>query len=259
MISEYHRPEKLTDALALLARTEPISVPLAGGTGLDRSSPQQLAVVDLQALGLDFLNWRGHSWDLGAMVRLQTMHEQVRLAGFTAPGIANALKRVIEHEATYNLRQAATVAGTLVASGGRSPFTTTLLALDANLTLQPGDEIISLGDLLPLRAEKLRGKLITQVTLPANPRLAYEYVARTPADLPIVCVALAIWPSGRVRMALGGYGNAPTLALDGNEPGGIQPAAQSAYSRAGDDWASAEYRREIASVLANRCFESISS
>jgi CO/xanthine dehydrogenase FAD-binding subunit len=205
------------------------------------------------------LQWRGNFLDLGAMLRLQSLLEQAQAPEFSAKGIAAALVKAIEHEATYNLRQAGTVAGTLVAAGGRSPFATALLALDAALTLQPGDETIGLGDLLPLRAGWLRGRLITQVTLPGNARLAYEYVARTPADLPIVCAALAIWPSGRLRLALGGYGSVPALTCDGNEPGGLAAAAQSAYSQAGDQWASAEYRSEIAAVLANRCLQNLSS
>jgi CO/xanthine dehydrogenase FAD-binding subunit len=259
MIIEYHRPETLQDALALLARTEPVTVPLAGGTALDRSSSQQLAVVDLQALKLDTMRSRRNFLDLGATVKLQSLLEKVQKPEFSAAGMAAALVKAIQHEATYNLRHAGTLAGTLVAASGRSPFATALLALDAELRLQPGDEVIALGNLLPFRLERLRGRLITQVTLPGNARLAYEYVARTPADLPIVCAALATWPSGRVRLALGGYGSAPTLAFDGTEAGGIETAAQSACSQAGDAWATAEYRREIAAVLAKRCLQTLSS
>jgi len=165
--------------------------------------------------------------------------------------------KVVGHEATYNLRQVASVAGTLVAADGRSPFATLLLALDAALTLQPGDEQVGLGDLLPLRGERLEGRLITQVTIPSNVRMAYEYVARTPADRPIVCAAVIQWPSGRTRLALGGYGAAPVLAFDGTESEGLETAARSAYSQAGDEWASAAYRQEIAGILAARCLKNL--
>jgi CO/xanthine dehydrogenase FAD-binding subunit len=132
-----------------------------------------------------------------------------------------------------------------------------MLALDARITLQPGDEVIGLGDLLPLRSDRLRGKLITQIKVPRNVALAYEYVARTPADLPIVCTALAQWPSGRTRLALGGFGAVPFLACDGPETAGVETAAKEAYSQAEDEWGSAEYRMEIAVVLAGRCLDSI--
>jgi CO/xanthine dehydrogenase FAD-binding subunit len=56
--------------------------------------------------------------------------------------------------------------------------------------------------------------------------------------------------------ALGGFGNRPIL-LDGLPPtpesAGI--AAREAFAGAGDAWASAEYRAEIAAVLAGRLLE----
>jgi CO/xanthine dehydrogenase FAD-binding subunit len=207
----------------------------------------------LQALGLNTFERRGNVLYLGAMLTLQALLE--------APDLPPALHRAIRHEAAYNLRQVATVAGTLVAADGRSPFTTVLLALDATLQwtgaasagrASAQEETISLGELLPLRAERLRGKLVTGVTLPANARLGYEYVARTPADRPLVCAAVSVWPSGRTRLALGGYGQAPLLAMDGPEAGGMDAAARNAYSQAGDEWASAEYRQEVAEILARR-------
>jgi CO/xanthine dehydrogenase FAD-binding subunit len=90
-----------------------------------------------------------------------------------------------------------------------------------------------------------------------NVRLAFETVARTPSDKPIVCAAVAQWPSGRTRLALGGWGKAPALALDGNGPDDLEAAARNAFSEAGDEWASKEYRNEIASVLAKRCLATL--
>lgn len=255
MITEYHRPLKLEDALRLLRRLAPLTLPLAGGTALNQPSPERFEVVDLQALGLSTIRSKGNFLHLGATFTLQALLNY--LAEHALPGFGMALSRCITHEATYNLRQAATVAGTLVAADGRSPFATALLALDATLTLQPGDESLGLGDLLPLRLERLRGRLITAVTLPLNARLAYEMIARTPADLPIVCAAAATWPSGRARLALGGYGDAPILALDGSEADGAEMAARSAYSHAEDQWASAEYRQEMAGLLARRCLQAL--
>jgi CO/xanthine dehydrogenase FAD-binding subunit len=157
----------------------------------------------------------------------------------------------------------ATVAGALVTCDGRSSFATAMLALDAMLTIAPDNEKLSLGNFLPLgsRADKnnspLQGKLITKIEIPLNTKLSFETVARTPADRPIVCVALAQWPSGRTRLALGGYGTSPALASDGNESGGVEAAARNIFVEATDEWATAEYRREIAAVLAKRCLEAL--
>ncbi len=252
MIIEYHRPQSIDAALALLARSDPPTVALGGGTFLNRPSLDRFAAVDLQALGLNKIRKAGKNLEIGATVTLQALQE--------APGLPAALARTLGLEANYNLRQVATLAGTLVACDGRSAFATAMLALDAVLTLLPGDETVSLGNFLPMRSgiseerrAPLQGKLITKVVVPLAPSLAFESVARTPADLPIVCVALARWPSGRTRLALGGYGSAPALALDGNEPGGEEAAARNACATAGDEWASAEYRTETAAVLVRRC------
>jgi CO/xanthine dehydrogenase FAD-binding subunit len=251
MIIEYHRPKSIEEALNLLGRSDPLTAPLGGGTYLNRPVMQEVAAVDLQALGLDNLDRRGNMLDVGAMVTLQNLLEY--------PQLSETLAHVIRREVSFNLRQVATIAGTLVAADGRSPLTTALLALDAVLTILPEDERLALGDLLPFRAERLRGRLITQVSIPLQLRLAYQDVARSPSDLPIVCVAVAAWPSGRTRVAIGGYGQSPLMVMDGTEAEGADIAARDACSQAGDEWASAEYRQEVAGVLTRRCIAELAS
>lgn len=261
MIVEYFRPKKIKEAIELLARTSVDTLPLGGGSALNKPSGKPFAVVDLQDLGLSALTERGKMLEIGATVPLQKLLVMERLHA--------ALHQVIRHEAAYNVRQVATVAGSLVASDGRSPFTTALMALDASLFLAPGQESIpnhdipvdrfNLGDLIIAKEKYLTRRLITQVVIPLNVRLAYDYVARTPADRPIVCVALAQWPSGRTRLVVGGYGKAPRLAMDGIDPTGFEMTARNVYNQAYDEWASADYRQEIAGVLAGRCWQKLQS
>lgn len=270
MIQEYHRPTDLAEALALLARSEPLTLPLGGGTVLSQPQPQErtplladrssaLAVVDVQALGLDTIERRGSGLVLGAAVRLQTLLE--------LPELPPALAKALRLEASYNLRCMRTLAGALVSADGRSPLAAALLALDAMIecTWQGGKRSYTLGELLPQRKALLTGKLITRITIPLSAALRYEYSARTPADRPLVCAAVARWASGRTRVALGGYGAMPLLVADGTadapasdslkegEFGGLALAAREAYSLAGDEWASAEYRCQAAAELVERC------
>ena len=118
-------------------------------------------------------------------------------------------------------------------------------------------EKIRLGDFLPLRKEKIAGKIITGITIPADIQVAYHYVARSPADLPIVAAAVSSWPSGRTRVVLIGYGDQPIMILDGPESDGAESAARDVYSEAGDQWASAAYRSDTAGVLVKRCLGEI--
>jgi putative selenate reductase FAD-binding subunit len=248
MITQYYRPQTLEEALQLLSQAD--TRPLGGGTLLSQPSTASYAVVDLQALGLDKISKSGDKLAIGATVTLQTLLESSYASA--------ALKAALRLETPLNLRTMGTVAGTLVTCDGRSPFAVVMLALDAKMIFAPGEENINLGNYLPVRlgAEAVRSaKLITAIEIPLNAKLAFESVARSPADKPIVCAALAQWPSGRTRLALGGYGKAPALALDGNAPNDVEAAARNAFAEAGDAWASREYSQEIAAVLAKRCLE----
>ncbi len=254
MIIEYHRPTTVEEALALLSRTQPETVPIGGGSALNRLIDRPVAIVDLQSLPLSGIESRGSELELGASLRLQTLADEIAISSL--PGLA-VLKQVLLYEASYNLRQVGTIAGTLVSCDGRSPFVAAMLALDAFLVLEPGSELVGLGELLPLRKERLSRRLITRFRIPTNVRLGFDYVARSPTDLPIVCAAVGLWPSGRTRVVLGGFGEAPVLAMDGSDAEGAEAAARSAYEGAGDQWGSAEYRQEIAGTLTRRVLQSL--
>jgi CO/xanthine dehydrogenase FAD-binding subunit len=264
MITAYHRPKTLDEALALLS--QPNRTPLGGGTVLSKPGADPVEAVDLQSLNLNSIEKQGNSLKIGATVTLQEL-----LISELCP---DALKPAIKLEAPLNLRNAATVAGTLVSCDGRSTFATVLLALDAKLEQTKLEDskiesrVSNIGEFLPL--PNLQGALITSITIPLNIKFAFEYVSRTPADKPIVCAALALWNSGRTRLALGGYGKSPILAMDGTETEksdasatdnrlhSAQSAARNAFHEATDEWASAEYRMDVAATLAKRCLENLS-
>ena len=249
MITAYHRPKTLDETLALLAQED--NVPLGGGTLLSKPTSDPVQAVDLQLLGLDSLTKSGNNLELGATLTLQTLLESEKCP--------EALKTALKLEAPLNIRNTATVAGTLMSCDGRSTFASALLAMDAKIiasSQHASEETINIGDLLPLR-EQIRGKLIIKIVVPLNVKLAFEYVARTPADKPMVCAALAQWKSGRTRLVLGGYGKSPMLAMDGTESDDLITAAQNTYHEATDEYASAEYRMDVAATLAKRCLEGL--
>ncbi len=253
MIVEYYRPETLKQASELIARAEPLTLPLAGGTTLSRQGQNpavQVAVVDMQRLGLNEIRKENGLLMIGAAVTLQHLADHE----LTPAALAHSIRQ----EVGLNARNQASVGGMLVSCDGRSPFVTTLLALDPRLVWYNEEETQTLGDYLALRGkarlDSTRGRLMTEIRVLLNAKLRYEAVARSPLDRPIVCAASAQWPSGRSRLTLGGWGNAPILALDGPEAGGAAAAARNAYIHAEDTWASAEYRSATASRLAQRLF-----
>jgi CO/xanthine dehydrogenase FAD-binding subunit len=251
MIKTYHRPQTLDEAIVLISRPDMKTLPLGGGTFLSHPQSEAIDLVDLQALGLNQITKVGNNLEIGATSTLQQLLE--------IKEIPNAFHAALKLEAPLNIRNAATIAGTIVASDGRSPFTTAMLALDAKCIIQPNDQELQIGNLLPLHKSLLRGKLITRVIIPGNTSIAFEFISRTPSDKPIVCAALAQWPSGRTRLALGGFGDSPRLAMDGTETTGLEAAARNAFTTAGDSWASAEYRQEVATILVKRCLATINT
>jgi CO/xanthine dehydrogenase FAD-binding subunit len=247
MITTYHRPKTLDEALTLLS--QPNTLPLGGGTLLSHTTTESVSVVDLQTLGLNHIHKKGNNLEIGATVTLQQLLESEHCP--------EALKAALKLEAPLNLRNSATVAGTLIACDGRSTFACVLLALDAKIDIRSSNadsRALNIGEFLPLRP---RG-LITQITIPLNVKFAFETVARTPSDKPIVCAALAQWGNGRARLSVGGWGKSPTLAMDGTEADGLEAAARNACHESTDEWASAEYRMDVAATLAKRCLEAIS-
>src|SRR4030042_6525715 len=171
MIIEYHRPTCISDALILLARKQPVSYPLGGGTVLNKKMNGHIAVVDLQSLGLGVISTKGSILQVGATVTLQGLLEY--------KGLSGDIYKAIEHEATYNLRQMATIAGKLVTSDGRSPFVTAMLALDASIEIhafgaKPRQE--KLGDWLPIREDMSLGELITMMSFSVNVHFSNEYM-----------------------------------------------------------------------------------
>ena len=247
MISNYYRVKTIDEALKYLAL--PNTRPMGGGTWLNQPHDDVFSVVDLQALDLNKISNDGNNLVIDACVSLQQLME--------SPECPQSLKQAIRLEAGLNIRNAATVAGILVACDGRSAISTVMLGLDAKLTIagKGAKKTITLGEYLPLR----QPLLITSITIPLNVKSAFESVGRTAFDKPIVCCAVTQWSNGRTRLALGGCKHAPLLAMDGTEAEGIEAAARNAFHEAGDEWASSEYRVDVAATLAKRCLESVKS
>jgi len=248
---EYHRPSSVDEALGLLKH----GVPLGGGTSLTPRRRALSSVVDLQDVGLDSLEVTETRWVAGACLTLQSLADH-------GDPIPSTLSRVCYLEGGWNLRNVATLAGCVMAADGRSPLVTALLALGTMVVLQPGEEAIDLDDLLTQREDDQQRRLITTVLIPRPRWLAYDQVARSPADRPIVCAAVARFGSEDPHtfgVALGGFGARPVLlplaTAEVDDAGVVDQVgrlASEAYAQAGDAWASADYRSEVAGVLVRR-------
>ncbi len=259
-LTEYHQPTTLDEALKLLRRTSLKTMPLAGGTSLVPVAAAEVqAVVDLNALELSFVR-QGQDLQIGSTTKLQALADHEAIRNY----IDGVLAKAILDCASRNTREAASLAGSIVAAPGNSPLFTALLALDAHLIIRTARGTREDDVALPYWTPQPRS-LILRVSLPTvanNTHAAYEKVARTPADLPIVCVAARaavedqhLWD---IRLALGGVAEKPIVIT--RPAGSIEDLAQLAVSTvtpSDDYFATADYRREMIGVLTRRTLSNL--
>lgn len=245
MIIEYHRPSTMDEALKLISRKTPRTLPIGGGTTLAGSGGDgPVAVVDVQDLGLDRITDEGGKLSLGAACKLQSLVD--------SDNVLLAVKDVVLKETSSNLRNMASLAGALMSADGRSPLATMMLALNARLVWAITKQVVDLSELYKNGSGTAPHGLVVSIEFAKPVWCGYAFSARTPGDRPVVCVAAALWADDTLRMALGGHGSSPVVAYAGPASGAVVETAQKAYSQAGDDWASAEYRSETAAILAAR-------
>lgn len=245
MIIEYHRPSTIDEALKLISRKKPRTLPIGGGTTISGSAGDEaVAVVDIQDLGLDGIKIEGGCLSIGAACKLQSLVDSEL--------IHPAVKETVLKETTTNLRNMASLAGALMSADGRSPLATMMLALNARLVWAAAKQVVNLSEWYKSNAKDATQDLILSIDFALPIWCGYTFSARTPGDRPIVCAAAALMADGTLRMSLGGYGASPVIAYEGPVNGSVAGKAQEAYSQAGDEWASAAYRSETAAILAAR-------
>jgi aerobic carbon-monoxide dehydrogenase medium subunit len=166
---EYARPERLADALDLLARHEH-AVPLAGGQSLvplmNARAARPGLVVDLNELGeLAQLDCRDDELVLGALVR-QRLVERSPAVRALCPVLCEALPFV----GTPQTRNRGTVAGSICHADPQAELPAVMVAVDASFTLRRagGERRVAARDffLAPMTTARRRDELLTEIRIP---------------------------------------------------------------------------------------------
>jgi carbon-monoxide dehydrogenase medium subunit len=270
---DYALPRSVEEALDALGRHGADAKVLAGGQSLVPLLNLRLArpalVLDVNALaGLDTIAVAGGELRVGALVRLGALE---RWATGRAPLLAEALRHV-GHPA---IRARGTAVGSLVHGDPAAELPALLLAGDGAVRVRSGR-----GERWIPAAGLYRGPLTTalapdelaveaRVTLPpAGSGWGFAEVTRRHGDFALAgCAAVVTLDGegrvGRARLALFGVGGTPArgaageavLAGQAPTPACLREAARAAAADLrpeGDLHATAEYRRRVAAVLAER-------
>jgi aerobic carbon-monoxide dehydrogenase medium subunit len=264
--TRYYRPETIDDALRYTAETGGIA--LAGGalTFGQLLLPYD-TLIDLQNVSeMRGIYTTEEGLTIGGTVTLQEVVE--------SPLVMPALKHALTRTLPLNIRNGASVGESLTMVNPPGEWLAALVALDArirqvgperdDLRLRPLENFIRYGHQPTYRS------ILTHLYLPVLPKrtaLGTAFVARTPADTPIVHAAA--WVAldsarnvGKAVTVIGGASALPALKIElttlaGNplDEANIASAVKAvapAVDPVADYRGSVEYRREMARTMTER-------
>ncbi|MBN1678836.1 MAG: FAD binding domain-containing protein [Anaerolineae bacterium] len=257
-----HKPKSVKEAAALLA--QPGTYPLYNGVALQRSSsPHVLAAVQLDDLKLDYAIDSDTSLRLGTMLTLEQARAACEERAEAHPRLG-AVATMLAQEVPQTLRNTMALGDLLMERDPQSPTLTLFLALGA--VIKRLDVVMHLT--MPAwfsTPGDVRRHLIGQVRITRGPReaaVAYEKVARTPADAPIVGAVASVecQPESNAlhtTLAMCGIASTPIPQPDTarvfDETRDIYAALDYlVLDPPGDHWGSRDYRLEMARVVARR-------
>ena len=245
-MAAYFRPKTISELEEILSRVQGEVNFLSGGdynfASLDQSAP----LVDLQSLGLDQIISDGNTVEIEALATLEQIKEAFQ--GW------DSLQEALSIEAGLNVRNSLSLANFLKTADGRSPFLCVLLAFAPTITLLPSHQSIRLETYLASRQKKPT-EFISTLNLALPKDLAFEAIARTPKDRPIICMAAAVDDLGNLRIACGGMQNSPQVINISTEPQSAIDLVRQAYQQSTYAWASTEYRQAMSQVLLSRLLQ----
>ena len=250
-IREYKRAESLEEAWRLNQK-RPNRV-LGGMIWLKMENINVGTAIDLSGLGLDTIEETDDGFSIGAMVTLRQLELHPGLAAYTD----GAVRESVRHIVGVQLRNLATVGGSIYSRFGFSDVLTMFLALNASVELYKGG-VVPLAEYArrPYDRDILVGVLVPK----ENARFVYQSVRNSQTDFPVLTCAAAKLADGSIRAAIGARPGKAVLYTAAPEAG--ETAEEFAARFAAEVKADiktesnlrggAEYRRYLAGVLTKR-------
>jgi len=275
---EYHKPETLDEALALLAQHGDDARVIAGGQSLVPMMNMRLArpdhVIDINGIeDLSYVRSNDGAVEIGALTRHRQIEKSSLLLQACQPLPAAA--RNIGH---YALRERGTIGGSLALADPAAEFPLMAMLLDAEISVcsVAGQRAIPARDFfVSVFTTSLEpGEVVTEAgfrALAPDEGWGFRWLVRRSGDYAIVNAAatLALNDFGqidRIALVLGGVGATPIRltrleqeargkAATGDWACDIAAQAAAQTEPESDKHASAEYRKELIEVLLAAALE----
>jgi aerobic carbon-monoxide dehydrogenase medium subunit len=271
---DYHRVDRVEDALERLAELGEDAKVLAGGQSLVPMMNFRLvrppALVDITRIpDLRYVVRDGDALRIGALTvhrEIEALRDPDIVAGY------ELLPRAARWVGHYPIRTRGTFGGSVAHADPSAEWCMLAVLLDATVVVAGPDgerEVPAADFFLGFFTSALEpGELLVEVRFPRpRPRAALQEFARRHGDFAVVAAAVAVDVDGdRIRdphIVIGGVDEVPLRvraaeeALDGAAPGGeafaaAGRAAADAVEPSADVHGSAEYRKELTDVLVRR-------
>ena len=250
-IREYKKAESLEEAYTLNQKKS--NRVIGGMIWLKMETLNVGTAIDLSGLGLDTIEETETEFRIGAMASLRALELHEGLAAYTN----GAMRESVRHIVGVQLRNLATVGGSLYSRFGFSDVLTMFLVLDAQVELYK-------GGILPLQEYAQRPydrDILVRLIVKKTPmQLYYQSVRNSQTDFPVLTCAAAKLADGSIRAAIGarpGKAVLYTAAPEAGETAEKFAARFAAEVKADIKTESnlrggAEYRRHLAGVLTKR-------
>lgn len=250
-IREYKRAESLEEAWQL--NQKKANRILGGMIWLKMETINVGTAIDLSGLGLGTIEETDAGFSIGAMVTLRQLETHPGLEAFTHGAVREALRHIVG----VQLRNLATVGGSIYSRFGFSDVLTLFLAMDCSVELYK-------GGIVPLReyAERPydRDIVVRLLVRKEAADYCYQSVRNSQTDFPVLTCAAARLADGSIRAALGARPGKAVLYTAAPQAGETAEAFAARFAAEvkadikteSNIRGSAAYRRHLAGVLTKR-------
>lgn len=259
LLKEYARPKDLHEAYELLLQDEH-NVIIGGGAWLKLTHKEVNTIIDLHSIGLHEIIDKGDHIEIGAMTSLRQIEANEAIKGYYNGIFCKAVKSIMG----MNIRNLATIGGSIMGKYSFSDIFTPLLAMDVSLVFFKSGTMTLEKYLETKRMEK---DILVKILLHKKEGRGYFHTMKK-THLDFAVINCAVTKSDKVKIVIGARPSLAVRALEAEEfinsqeinNASILAAAKIARDeiKTGNNArASKEYRNELIEVYVKRGLQEV--